>query len=127
MAFFDVYIDRLNKLSFPTSPPKPYLAHGELDPQKIHKYAIDIANYNDELKEYKEKRARYYEDKNKIEADLKTALLDNLGIKGTIFEQPIFSLAWEFGHSAGWQEVYNYASDITDKFREVIDKYNKKN
>jgi len=58
--------------------------------------------------------ARYQEGERKAGEDFKKDLLEELGVTGHPKADKLFSLAWSYGHSSGYSEVFSYASEFVD-------------
>jgi hypothetical protein len=56
---------------------------------------------------YRNEEARIYE-------QFKQDLFEDLGIEANPKRDKLFSIAWDMGHSAGYQEVYGYACDLVE-------------
>ena len=54
----------------------------------------------------------YLVEEARLRREFKKDLFKELGIKQNPKREMLFNLAWEYGHSGGWEEVYNYASDM---------------
>jgi hypothetical protein len=52
--------------------------------------------------------------RNLLEAEFKADLFDEHGVTGHPKANRAFDLAWDRGHSAGYQEVANYFDDLAD-------------
>lgn len=60
-----------------------------------------------------EKNAAYKMNDKKLYCDFKRDLLDELGVSNHPKADALFSLAWSYGHSAGYEEVFNYADELS--------------
>lgn len=54
---------------------------------------------------------------NRLEREFKHDLLEELGLTGNPKADLLYSIAWEYGHSTGFEEVFYYASDLADLIR----------
>lgn len=59
-------------------------------------------------------RRAYGEETARLTAQFKADLFEDLGISDHPMREKLYSKAWEDGHSAGFSEVYNVASDLVD-------------
>jgi len=66
-----------------------------------------IAPYKD-AEEYKKYRAEY----DRLNELFKSDLFDDLDISDNPKREDLFSIAWDYGHSSGYSEVYGYALDL---------------
>jgi hypothetical protein len=55
---------------------------------------------------------RYHTDANRLAAEFKADLLENLGLTDHPKADIFWHLAWDYGHSAGFFDVYNYATEL---------------
>lgn len=70
--------------------------------------------YNNKLEYNRENRKEYYEETKRLTELFKQDCFDELGIRDNPKRERAFSLAWEHGHSGGYQEVYNYLLDFVE-------------
>ena len=62
-------------------------------------------------------RARFregYYDRHRTDDDFKNDLFLVLGVSQNPKRELMYKLAWDYGHSSGYQEVYNYALDLVE-------------
>jgi hypothetical protein len=57
---------------------------------------------------------KYHEARFALEAEFKRDLFDQHGVTGHPKAERAFQLAWDYGHSSGFQEVANYFDDLAD-------------
>lgn len=74
---------------------------------KMDEYFKSKDTYNKELNKWKMENRR-------IHNEFKKDLFDELEISDNPKAEVLFSKAWEYGHSAGFEEVYNYACDLVE-------------
>ena len=48
------------------------------------------------------------------DGDFSTDVFEALGISDNPKKWDVFNLAWEYGHSYGYSEVWNYLMDLAD-------------
>lgn len=58
--------------------------------------------------------AEYTTEDARLYAKFKADLFDDLGITGHPKAEKLFAIAWEYGHSSGYSEVYNYADELAE-------------
>lgn len=63
-------------------------------------------------KQIKIKRAEYHAETCKLFEKFKQDLFKDLGIEANPKREKLFSIAYDLGHSGGYSEIYNYASDL---------------
>lgn len=54
---------------------------------------------------------------NRLEQEFKHDLFEELGLTENPKADLLYSKAWEYGHSAGFEEVFYYASELADLIR----------
>lgn len=59
-------------------------------------------------------REKYNAETARVTAEFKADLFKDLGIENHPMREKLYSKAWEDGHSAGFSEVYNCASNLVD-------------
>lgn len=57
---------------------------------------------------------KYYESKRELEKQFKVDLADELGLTGHPKFDKLFEIAWDRGHSDGYQEVYYEAEKLAE-------------
>lgn len=67
----------------------------------------DDAFFAAAIKPYRDEQAR-------LHTEFEKDLYEDLGIEDNPKKEKLFTKAWEFGHSSGYSEVYNYACDLVD-------------
>jgi len=96
---------------YPERPVKPFqpdrLTHAYID--AYEKYELDMIEYRKQLDAYNAEIGRLRE-------EFKHDALDEFGLLNHPKADKIFAYAWEQGHSAGYSEVYNYLSELSDLF-----------
>lgn len=58
--------------------------------------------------------AAFVEEEQQIYDVFKQDLFNELGIADNPKRDKLFAIAWEYGHSSGYSEVYNYADELVD-------------
>lgn len=100
-----------NEVPYPERPKKPVLTKGA-SPEEVREYADKLEAYNKGMVEYQTQ----WRLAQKGEADaverFKIDLFKELDISNHPKREELFSLAWEYGHSFGFSEVYGHATDF---------------
>lgn len=110
---FDKYLSTMN---YPIKTAKPYMPK-DFTSGEVREYADKFAKWKKDLTKYTEKIAEYREDqRNKYEL-FKQDLFEELEITNNPKKEKLFAIAWEYGHSSGLEEVYNYAIDLVELIR----------
>lgn len=63
---------------------------------------------------FKKAKVAYAVEQQRIMAEFKCDLFEELGIANHPMREKLYSKAWEDGHSSGFQEVYNCALNLVD-------------
>jgi hypothetical protein len=63
-------------------------------------------------------RAAYDAREKEIMETFTNDLFEDLGITDNPKRYKLYSIAWEMGHSSGFQEVYNYALQLVDLIKD---------
>jgi phosphomannomutase len=109
--------DYKNTMPYPSKPKKPHLniSHASQD---VQQYFLALKKWESEMEIYRKEVAAYQ----KTDADLYVKFMqdifDDLGIANNPKRDRLFSIAWDMGHSAGYSEVYHYASELVDLIRD---------
>lgn len=59
-------------------------------------------------------RAAYRAENTRLEVQFKADLEAEFGVIGNPKADKCFSLAWDYGHSSGYREVYSYYSELVE-------------
>lgn len=62
----------------------------------------------------KSERDKYFTESKNLERQFKVDLADELGLTGHPKFDKLFEIAWDRGHSSGFQEVYNEAQELAE-------------
>lgn len=105
-------------------PAKPYVAQGcQIDTRKMNcdEALSVIDSWREKVKlhyallaDYTHKRNAYDAEEARLHAQFKYDLIRELGIAKHPKAEILYQKAWEQGHSAGYEEVFNYANDLVD-------------
>ncbi len=111
---FDYY---KNTMPYPSKPNKPHLNISHTS-QDVQQYAFALKQWESEMEIYRKEVDAYH----KTDADLYVKFMQDMFNELDIAKNPkrdrLFSIAWDLGHSAGYSEVYNYASELVDLIRD---------
>lgn len=92
----------------------PY-PNGNLGKPKWGASEAELALYEKRLQSYKVEKWNYATKKAELENKIAEAMLDELSIP-TQYRAKCWKLAWEYGHSGGYYEVWNYLLDLKTIF-----------
>jgi hypothetical protein len=95
---------------YPTKPVKPVLGRNA-DSVEAMAWAEALAEYESELKSYKEDCAVYGQEAGHRLKELQERLRDDYNLTEAQFFV-LWHRAWEHGHSAGLSEVYHYFNEF---------------
>ena len=114
---FDYYSGK--DIQYPTRPKKPVLPTNPT-PDELRAYADQLEIYDALKMEYNEKVSDYHSKVNeRLDKFQQVLMVDYNLLKPQV--DVIWGYAWEEGHSAGLQEVYNYF----DTYYEMILAFNR--
>lgn len=60
----------------------------------------------------------YNAEESRVIEKFKADMFDDLGISDNPKRNELYRVAWDYGHSSGIQEVYNYALDLVDLIKD---------
>jgi hypothetical protein len=63
---------------------------------------------------YKEAKTAYNAETARLMQQFKADMFEDLGITDNPKADKLYAKAWDYGHSSGLREVYNYAADLVD-------------
>ena len=66
---------------------------------------------------YKKAKDAYHREEQRLYLEFTEDIAREFGVHGNPKADLLFSIAWEFGHSAGYSEVYGYYGDLVDLIR----------
>lgn len=105
-------------------PAKPYVAQGcQIDTRRMScdEALSAIDNWREKVKshyallaDYAHKRNAYDAEEARLHGQFKSDLFRELEIAGHPKAEILYQKAWEQGHSAGYEEVFNCANDLVD-------------
>lgn len=107
---FDKY---RNKKPYPIKPVKPYPQNQT--PQAYRLLADALEQYEREMEQYRKEKAEYNQETQRIkEVFWMDCFLDcNIDPDHPKAEK-LKELAWRYGHSSGFQEVYNWFCELSE-------------
>jgi len=95
-------------LPYPIAPTKP------TTDRPTHEFVELLDKYDLDMIRFKESMGEYRKEKDRLETEFKHDALESCGILGHPKADACFSLAYSYGHSAGFSEVYSYLSDLSE-------------
>src|SRR5258708_11820977 len=101
------------KLPYPTRVVKPFLKR-EASVKEAEQYVLDLKLYEAQKKSYDAQYKSYQEDNQKFQLQFKTDLFAELGITDNLKRETLYSLAYDYGHSAGLYEIYIHAEKLVE-------------
>lgn len=107
---FDKY---KNTMKYPDRPAKPMLAK-DAKPSDIRKHADAVEKYQAEEEKYKQARREYNEHEGMLINMFKQDALEDLGLTDHPKADLLYSKAYERGHSAGLNEVWQVMEDLAE-------------
>jgi phosphomannomutase len=109
--------DYKNTMPYPAKLKKPYLPIRHSS-SNVMEYALALKNYELAMAEYNNERDIYHKKDVDLYKKFMQDMFNELGIADNPKRDRLFSIAWDLGHSAGYSEVYNYASELVDLIRD---------
>jgi hypothetical protein len=97
----------------PQAPRKPRLLP-DATPTQVREYADELEAYDDTMKTHREQMAAYYARSAALEAEFRRDLEVTYDMVGHVKADLLYGKAYEMGHSAGFQEVASYYSDLVE-------------
>jgi hypothetical protein len=76
-----------------------------------------VEQLKDEIK-YKQDRDKYYKKVNELEQQFINDLFVEFGVENNPKREKAYQLAYSYGHSAGYQEIYNYLIDMVNLIKD---------
>jgi len=107
---FDKYKNDVPLKKYPRKPRPPSPATAA----QARAFADELDVYTKLKEEWDAQREVYNQRQAEIEEEFYNDLCEDLGITGHPKAGKLFSIAWEKGHSSGYQEVYVVACDLVD-------------
>ena len=109
------FIDQRDNLKLPREPtrPAPPRGGGATSAHYRH-YAEELEKYESRMDTYRELQAKFADRCNEVDEAFKRAALADLGLTDHPKADKLWTLAWEYGHSAGYQEIWNYAQEFAE-------------
>lgn len=114
---FDKY---QNKLTYPVKPNKPKLGSNfenlfiEQQADVFKAYQLRRAEYEKLTNDYNNQVAAYAERQLEIMEEFKADAFRELDIELNKKRHELFRIAWDYGHSSGYSEVFQYMYDLVD-------------
>jgi len=76
-----------------------------------------VEQIKDEIR-YKQDRDEYYKKSNELEQQFVNDLFVEFGVENNPKKEKAYRLAYEYGHSAGYGEIYGYFTDMVDLIKD---------
>ena len=95
-------------------PVKPHLKAGAPSPKEIRAHADAVEAYDKAMAEYHKGTERYRKAQAQEEADVREAILAEHGLAGHPKAGQVYSMAWEHGHSSGYEEVESWVRELAE-------------
>lgn len=96
-------------LKYPTVPKKPRPPFDSDDPRSYRSYANDLEKWNSAMESHDKQIKAYRYEEYRLNSEFKEAVLSDNGIDP---QHPkadlLYSIAWEHGHAAGYDEVASW-------------------
>lgn len=112
-------IERLNSMKpkYPMKPYKPILSKTHSQ-ETLEEYSSLFSKYEKEKADYDLIRNEYFAKSREIDSLIEKYIKEQSGLNSIPekYQQKVYSLAWEEGHSNGYSEVYNYLCHLVEIF-----------
>ena len=102
-----------NRVAYPDRPSKPRLERNHTSAE-VTAYAKQLALYETLNASYRADLDAYLAEDRAAYEFFKTELLKDLGIADHPKAERLFTMAWEDGHSEGYEAVYSRAEDLSE-------------
>ncbi len=112
---FDVY---KNELPYPMKPKKPIIKSTNPTVQDIENYTIALEQYEKDMPEYEKVKAAYYEEGTRLDTLFWNDIADELGIINNPKRYKLQAIAYDRGHSGGYEEVYGHMLALVELIRD---------
>lgn len=107
-------VKQLEDLKAPVRIHEPRCPH-KPTPEQARDYANLREQYEIDLDHYKRQKWAYNLKRAELENKIAETMLDSVSIP-TQYRNKCWALAWEYGHSSGYQEVHNFLLDLETIF-----------
>lgn len=98
-------------ITYPTRPSRPIIPHSTAPSDEFVAFAAELKKYEAIKPDYNLAVDEYRQKMNERSAEAIRDLTDEYGIS-VAQTQHIYSAAYEYGHSAGFNEIFNYFDDF---------------
>jgi len=109
------YYERLKAIKYPDKPKRP------TSPSITSSTPEAFRQFGDELEVYNVAKANWLLEHKKcarkeldIYDEFKLEVFKELGIENNPKKELFYSKVWELGHSSGFSEIWNYATDLVE-------------
>jgi len=98
---------------YPSRPPKPIMPK-VMSGASAKLYSDALILWEDSKAGYDEQMKIYRDESDKRSSEFINDLFEEFGVVGNPKADKCFSIAYEMGHSSGYQEVWNYFSELVE-------------
>jgi hypothetical protein len=105
--------DYENKLPYPDKPHRPFLGRNPSSHQ-AKAYALELEAWEHRLAQFDEDKAAYQAEQERLVELFWNDVAEDLGVKDHPRFGKLKEIAWDAGHSDGYQSVYNWASTLVE-------------
>ena len=117
------------QLQLPQKPKMAEVIRKNFSSNKAWGEALDLAEdeFESQNQKYKVELEQFYDTQNKLDKEFWYDLNNELGWNAlpTSIASALRSMAWETGHSSGYMEVYNVASDYAGVVSAILKEFGK--
>jgi hypothetical protein len=107
--FFTVFVYRQGETVW-TGPLNRYREIAPTLKNLVREHVFDNDEYEKQMQAFREEHAR-------LEMEFKEDLFEEFDVVDNPKADKCFSLAWQYGHGAGFPEVYNYFIELVELIR----------
>lgn len=104
--------------SYPEQPQKPFLSRTHTS-RDAAIYGRGLMDYERKINEWKVRRDKYRDECNEIDVAVQDYIREVSGLNDIVpkqYQDKVYAIAYEDGHSAGYYEVYNKLSTLIEIF-----------
>lgn len=108
----DGYYDKPG-IDYPRKPKKPYLSRDPSSEEALE-YTNKLKDYEKEYNKWKDILEKYFSARRQLFDEFSSDLEEFHGVKDNPKRTQLFNIAWDLGHSGGYNEVANYYNDFVE-------------
>jgi len=109
------YYERLKAIKYPDKPKRPTSPSiTSSTPEAFHQFGDELEAYNIARTAWLLKHREVTINEGNIYDEFKLEVFKELGIENNPKKELLYSKAWELGHSSGFSEIWNYATDLVE-------------